>query len=57
MCCLENFPVELHDIEMPLSSATDSSEVLMFFLMFQKYCTSISFSFSVIPMVIFLGAL
>ncbi|KAM4902054.1 cilia- and flagella-associated protein 54 [Sylvia borin] len=27
LCCLENFPEELHDVEVPLSSATDSSEV------------------------------
>ncbi|XP_059702721.1 cilia- and flagella-associated protein 54 [Haemorhous mexicanus] len=26
-CCPENFPVELHDVEMPLSSTTDSSEM------------------------------
>ncbi|XP_066039514.1 cilia- and flagella-associated protein 54 [Chamaea fasciata] len=26
-CCLENFPEELRDVEVPLSSATDSSEV------------------------------
>lgn len=41
VCCFENFPIELHDAEEPLSSQTDSSEVLMFFLMFQKYYTGV----------------
>ncbi|OWK63050.1 Cilia- and flagella-associated protein 54, partial [Lonchura striata] len=27
LCCLENFPEELRDVEMPLSNATDSSEM------------------------------
>ncbi|XP_064275850.1 cilia- and flagella-associated protein 54 isoform X2 [Passer domesticus] len=27
LCCLENLPEELHDVEMPLSIATDSSEM------------------------------
>ncbi|XP_062348340.1 cilia- and flagella-associated protein 54 [Cinclus cinclus] len=31
MCCLENFPVELHDAEEPLSSQTDSSEMSLEF--------------------------
>ncbi|CAN8211290.1 unnamed protein product [Coccothraustes coccothraustes] len=26
-CCSENFPAELHDVEMPLSNTTDSSEM------------------------------
>lgn len=57
LCCPENFPAELHDVEIPLSNTTDSSEVLILFLMFQKYYTGISLIFLVIPMVIFLGAL
>ncbi|XP_027743250.1 cilia- and flagella-associated protein 54 [Empidonax traillii] len=27
MCCLENFPEELHDVELPLSRPADSSEI------------------------------
>lgn len=41
VCCLENVPEALHDVEMPLSSPAGFSEVLMFFLMFQKYYTDI----------------
>ncbi|KAL2309589.1 hypothetical protein Nmel_005802, partial [Mimus melanotis] len=31
VCCFENFPVELHDAEEPLSSQTDSSEMSLEF--------------------------
>lgn len=43
-CCLENFPEELRDVELLHSRPTDSSQVLVFLLMFQKYVFYLHFS-------------
>lgn len=44
VCCLENFPEELRDVELPLGRPADSSKVLVYFLMFQKYVLYLHFT-------------
>lgn len=44
MCCPENFPEDLHDVELPLGRPADSSKVLIFFLMFRKYVLYLHFA-------------